>query len=374
MAIKIGQTKKKRNELEFRMNTVEYLKQLKSLKKISFFMSCGFMTIAYSTFMRWKKRTDDKLPCYNVPGPKKVEPFDYTIIMAEVKNLDHGHKRSRGTVELQNRFNCQISRRNMQSLVKSVRVEANAVKNKNMVRIGWNTPGVVWSVDDTLLCRSENSTILVNQISDLASRYRLQATSNYDGVLSGDLLAKNLDSLFSAYGAPLFLKRDNGSNLNHREVDAVLLKHFVMELNSPLNYPQYNGGIEFAQGEFKELISRKLFDKPESKWQHLDEYIAHSISELNHKPREVLSGKNPCEVFAERQGGGIYSKRQRKNIFCWIKNLSLCIMNSYDKFKSSYFRTAWRKASEIWLLINGHITVTKNDKVLPYFYRVLSHN
>ena len=34
------------------------------------------------------------------PGPKKVEPFDPSVLDTEIRLLDHGRKRSAGTTEL----------------------------------------------------------------------------------------------------------------------------------------------------------------------------------------------------------------------------------------------------------------------------------
>ena len=43
----------------------------------------------------------------------------------------------------------------------------------------------------------------------------------------------HLAKLFRRHGAPLFLKRDNGSPLNHAAVNAVLAEFGVIPLNSP---------------------------------------------------------------------------------------------------------------------------------------------
>jgi hypothetical protein len=60
-----------------------------------------------------------------------------------------------------------------------------------------------------------------------------------------------LTATFNRFGAPLFVKRDNGSNLNHTAVNDVLIEYFVMPVNSPVQYPPYNGAIEEAQTELK---------------------------------------------------------------------------------------------------------------------------
>jgi len=53
----------------------------------------------------------------------------------------------------------------------------------------------------------------------------------------------------------LFLKRDNGSKLNSKEVAEVLQKYKVIPLNSPAYFPQYNGAQREAKKELDRLSS-----------------------------------------------------------------------------------------------------------------------
>jgi len=324
--------------------------------------------------MRWRNRFNNKVSCYFKPGPKKVEPIGTENIVDEIKMLHHGRKRTTGTGKLQEKYQACLSRRSIQSATKSVRKEINQKEQENMKRIQWHTPGIVWSVDDTLLIRLEEGRVDLNHITDLGSRYRLQAPPNLGGPMAGELLAEKLDRLCLLYGPPLFLKRDNGSNLNHHVVNNVIDKHYIIPLNSPVAYPPYNGGVEFAQNELKTLIRENLQSKPKSKWEHLDQYIVAALHTLNHKPRKCLAGKYACELFSKRQGGGKYTKRTRKNIFDWIINLTLSIIEPIDKVSTKIIQAAWRKAVETWLQLNGHISVTRNGKVLPCFCAEIYHN
>ena len=92
-------------------------------------------------------------------------------------------------------------------------------------------------------------------MQDVTSKYKFEPLVR-KGSITGGEIAQHLKRLFEQFGAPLFLKRDNGSNLNSKEV-ADLLKEFkVIPLNSPTYYPQYNGAIEHAQGEAKRELYR----------------------------------------------------------------------------------------------------------------------
>ncbi len=68
-------------------------------------------------------------------------------------------------------------------------------------------------------------------MKDLASRYQLEPLTALAS--SGIEVARHLESLFRRDGAPLLLKRDNGSAFNHQAVNEVLARWGVIPLNSP---------------------------------------------------------------------------------------------------------------------------------------------
>lgn len=53
----------------------------------------------------------------------------------------------------------------------------------------------------------------------------------------GRLIAACLGAVFRAHGAPLFLKRDNGSPFNHQAPDQVLERHRMLTLQQPAALP-----------------------------------------------------------------------------------------------------------------------------------------
>ena len=71
-------------------------------------------------------------------------------------------------------------------------------------------------------------------------------------------MARHLESLFRSQGAPLLLKRDNGSVFNHNAVNEVLARWGVIPLNSPAYYAPYNGAIEQGIKELKKEMARAL--------------------------------------------------------------------------------------------------------------------
>jgi hypothetical protein len=92
------------------------------------------------------------------------------------------------------------------------------------------------------------------------------------------------------------LKRDNGSNLNQPAVDEVLARYLVVPLNSPPQYPPYNGGMERAVRELKPPLVEKILAYgpiPESPVQVWAEVLAY---ELNPRPRRCLDGRVVCAM------------------------------------------------------------------------------
>jgi hypothetical protein len=56
----------------------------------------------------------------NRPRPKKVEPFDLSVLDTEIRLLDHGVKRSAGTTGLYQQYRFNVSRRELGRMVEQV--------------------------------------------------------------------------------------------------------------------------------------------------------------------------------------------------------------------------------------------------------------
>lgn len=108
-----------------------------------------------------------------------------------------------------------------------------------MKQIRWLVPGLVMGMDDTRTHREPAR--YLHQVKDLASRYVLDPRTG-DFPAGADVV-ENLRRLVFRHRAPLFLKRDNGSNLNHQDVNDVMEEFSIIPLNSPPHYPQYNGSV-----------------------------------------------------------------------------------------------------------------------------------
>lgn len=323
---------------------------------------CSAVRLPYPSFIRWRMRHKQDTPVVRQPGPPKVQPPDFERLTQDMAQLSHGRDRTQGMGALYARYTSSLSRRELQSMVAMARHDLNAFHRQNLRRIRWNVPNVAWSMDP---CEYEQHTatgakVYLNQMQDLASRYKFSPMTG--AVPCGEEISGYLAATFNRFGAPLFLKRDNGSNLNHAAVNNVLADHFVMPVNSPVHYPPYNGAIEEAQTELKNGLAARLSYRPRCPREHMEAYATSVEHDLNHQPRPCLSGSNACQVYFT--GRRTFTKWERRDAYVWITNLKNDILCS----NGVQPQAAWRIAVEAWLRMKGFITVSINGKVLPNFF------
>ena len=331
--------------------------QIKEKTAMPYRAICEAVRLPYPSFIRWRVRRKKDAPLVRQPGPQKVAPPDFARISRDIAGLSHGHDRTQGTGALYGRHASSISRRELQRMVALARHEQNAAHRRNLRRIRWNVPNLAWSMDPCEYKQHDASKVCLNQMQDLASRYKFQPLAG--NIPCGEEVAGHLAATFKRFGPPLFLKRDNGGNLNHAAVNDVLADHFVLPLNSPVHYPPYNGAIEEAQAELKKGLSARLAYKP-CPGEHLEAYASTVEHDLNHQPRPCLNGRNSCQVYFSRRR--TFTRWERRAAYEWITNAQqdmLCCEGIQPQ-------AAWRIAALAWLKMKGYITVTINGKVSPY--------
>jgi transposase InsO family protein len=284
-----------------------------------------------------------------------------------LRRLEHGPRRSRGTQAVYAAYRSHISRRAFATLVDTTRRAVQHERHADQRRIDWLRPGTVWSVDPTelvLLQGGGRQKLLILPVLDLAARYKLPPLLGVR--LTGAVVAAHLEKLFEQFGAPLVLKRDNGSNLNSTEVNEVLSRWRIIPLNSPPHYPPYNGSIERSQRELKAALRPRLLaagDAPTA-WPGL---AALAVHELNHQPRRCLRGQTACAKFASaktNQSG--YRSRQRKECFEQISELAMNAMLELPVRAQGQADAAWRRAVETWLQQEGLIGLHEPKTVTQF--------
>lgn len=236
-----------------------------------------------------------------------------------------------------------------------------------MKRIRWLIPGAVWAMDD----KQEPKMGEIHLVQDAASRYKLSVSPSPE-IWKGNEVARNLEKLIEWYGPPLALKRDNGSNLGHKEVDEVLRRNLIIPLNSPPHYPRYNGQVERGQREIGEAVRSLPAAAAAGPRQH--EVQARLIAqEINHRPRPCLGGQTSCSVFfAGNARMKTYNRTRRKQAYREVMRLYTESLSGTVVRSKRGIRKAWRQAVETWLLREGIIAVEERESVTPFSSNLVS--
>jgi hypothetical protein len=326
------------------------IKNIKTRLRISYRRIALHVGIAYATLMRWIRRTSSGRKPVERPGPKKVEPLDLALLKQSIGSLGHGSKRTAGTGDLHRAFGGAISRRELDDLIRQSRIEENQRQADALRHLTWRYPNLAWAIDGCEL-KMHGDRIYLMTLSDLCSRYKLPPLA-MDHVPCGEEVSGHLARLFARMGAPLFVKRDNGGNLNHTAVDQVLADALVIPINSPAYRASYNGAIERTQGEFKSYL-RQWGWKAKSKGQIrlLVETAAH---DLNHLRRRCIQGKTACEIYFGKNTLR-YAKRKREAVFQWVRDLAQKLSSTIGDDLITL--SSWRIAARQWLLENQMIRI-----------------
>jgi hypothetical protein len=307
--------------------------------------------VPYASLMRWRQRQRLDRPLWQCPGPKKASPLNWAEFYPLLRQLNHGRVRTQGTGELYERFADSLSRRQLGALVQDYRED----QLHSMKRIQWLWSGLAWSCDATEYGDDASQII---PVQDLASRYRFRPL--VADRLDGRQIATHLESLFREHGAPLFLKRDNGSPFNHQDVDAVLARFGVLPLNNPPHFPRYNGGMEKSIRDLKEHLDQRWGKVPTVPL-HRVAQIEVSVHELNHRPRRCLKGRTACAVFHDDDQRLRWNLRQRQTIFRLLLQDFGQRIGSMAKEHHHRAATLWRLTVETWLRRQGLIIVRQNQ-------------
>ncbi len=328
---------------------------------MSYSVICKAMRLPLASFNRWRLKIRKEVDLFRRPGPKKVEPFDPAILDSEIRLLDHGTKRSAGATQLYRRNAQSVSRRDLAQMIMRVRHDLEADRRRQLRRIEWLKPRMVWAMDMAEYDLGPIKTYLHNT-QDLGSRYKFPPIAG--GYPVGEEVAGYLSQKFSRFGPPLFLKRDNGGNMNHVAVNDVLAEFFVLPLNSPAYYAPYNGAIEESQREVKGCLREKLSLCFSDSVNHVSAYAEAAVNDLNHRPRPCIDGRTSCQAFFESPTPS-FSKRDRKEIHDWLLERVERILSAVNHSGRVVQESAWRIAVEAWMQSKGYINIYTNQKCHP---------
>ena len=101
---------------------------------------CASLALPYSSFRRWKHRLERGQPAIFKPGPQKVAHLKLEELRVHLCRLKHGRQRSRGVGRLYRQYRGQISRRDLQVLMETVRRELAQQRQAELRHITWHVP------------------------------------------------------------------------------------------------------------------------------------------------------------------------------------------------------------------------------------------
>jgi hypothetical protein len=332
---------------------------------LSYRSLCRAMDVSHRTFKRWRCRKESGLPLLHAPGPAKTEPFDPAVLAGELAALMHGARRSLGIGRLFSKYGQCLSRREIACMAAEVRAELNDIHRRSLLHVEWLVPNIVWAVDGTEYTDASEKRELLT-MRDMCSKYLLRPMVTAWTPCSEEV-GGHVAVLCNENENPLFLKMDNGSNLIGQSVMNVLKENWIISFISPPEYPQYNGSLEKAQGEIKDAIRKSL---PLGKDVSLEEFKLHAAlaaHDLNHRSRDVLKGKNSCQVYHDEARRIRFTLPERKAIYDWINQAQNDILKETQVFTKRIVATARRKAIEAWLIKNNMIRLTVNGKSVTQF-------
>jgi transposase len=324
---------------------------------ISLRRAAHILDISRSSHHRWQRRVAQNAPIVRQPGPTKFVAADIEAISRDVAALDHGTHRTFGTAALHQRYADTISRRDLQALVHNERLRQVALRREGYDELTWKGAGIVWAMDDT---RYEEWDVMhkllwIHHVRDIGAHYSLQPMSG-SSLPRSDEVAANLYMLFRSAGAPLFVKRDNGGNLNTPDVNEVLAEFCVIPFNSPPYTPTYNGAIERAQETLKIELTRQLASAKQWNVTTAQPYVRAAAHQINHIPLSTLNNTWACHYRATSMLR--FTKQERKTTYDWILNACRSILEDQEKGMS--VQTAQRLAVMAWLVKNKLVTINRH--------------
>ena len=244
-------------------------------------------------------------------------------------------------------------------MVTEERTHQNQLIYDQMTRIQWLIPGTCWAFDDTYYTKDSNGQkIWIHNIKDLASQYLLPPLAG--SFSCGEEIARNLTDLFITHGAPMFLKADNGPNLNSKEVKEVLKRFHVVLINSPEYYSKYNGSIENANGLIKKEINTLANSfKMEVNIKNIAPLARLAAHKLNEKPRKSIKNRPVC-LYWDQQDKSKIQLNKRKEVYRETMNLAQQMLEQLpeqERGNKKSINRCKRKAAEDILKKRGYIHI-----------------
>ena len=171
--------------------------------------------LSVSTFLRYEHRAALGQPLWGPRGKPRAVTMEDDVILQLLKQQLHGNRHRLRAVSAVHAQHPEYSTRRFQELANELRLKLLRGKRKSMLSVEYCEAHLIWSMDIfEQVHRGVRFHVL--QVIDLGSRMKLEPAIKV-GAFTGEEVADHLNYLMHKHEAPLFLKRDNGSNLNSSE-------------------------------------------------------------------------------------------------------------------------------------------------------------
>ena len=114
---------------------MEIVQQMKERTRMPYGMICKTLHLPLASFNRWRFRIRGNIALINPPGPKKVEPFDPSVLDTKIRLLDHRLKQNAETTDLYQKYRFSLSQRELKQMVKQMRQNLKSDRRTHLRRI-----------------------------------------------------------------------------------------------------------------------------------------------------------------------------------------------------------------------------------------------
>jgi hypothetical protein len=194
----------------------------------------------------------------------------------------------------------EMPRRELEDLVRRLKFLHGQQRRIQFFTLRWLKPGTAWAIDHSQPPAPIEGTFRqILSIRDLAAQAQLAWTPVLDGSALHVRLV--LETLIAEHGAPLLLKKDNGSALNDEDVNRLLACNGIIGLLSPRVTPSYNGACEAGNGSMKVRTSYEAARNGRPTRWSVDDCEAARLQALRTARPWGVTGPTPEQVWSQRE-------------------------------------------------------------------------
>jgi hypothetical protein len=211
-----------------------------------------------------------------------------------------------------------MPRREMENMLRRLKFLHGHKRRLQFFTLRWLKPGTAWAMDHcTPPAPIEGIYTRILSIRDLAGQVPLAWSPVPDE--SAEHVRLVLAALIAEHGAPLLIKKDNGSALNDCKVNGLLEKNGIIGLLSPRATPSYNGACEAGNGSMKlRTIYEAARQGHPGRWT-ADDCEAARLQALQTARPWGVNGQTPEGVWSKREPITVELRQRFQNSVAYFK-------------------------------------------------------